>query len=435
MYYMGIMTGNSLDAVDVVITDFSNNAIKDICGHSMPIPKHIADKFRNLKEEVKSVRGDIEKVYNNDKHKFNSLHDEYIKIVADTVNQTIKKANLTTKDIKAIGFHGQTCYHNPPSISQENSNTLQIGSGQMLAEVAGIPVAYDFRSDDIMNGGEGAPLAPVHNQHLATSLKEKGIFPLVFLNAGNTGNLSVISTDKNDNIRVFGWDTGPFNNFIDYLARTEQNSPCDFDGKYGAKGKINYELLRKLFDNAAICNDKSNFITKLPPKSSDPAWYKILPDMIDKNISFYDRIRTAEFFSAYIMAYNLKFIPSDIAKPKYFITFGGGWKNPIVLNDFRDLLSGKSEVLPEHKSVFSDIKNQNAIISSSDNYGYSSQYMEARIFADMAYCLDNNIAYSTPETTGCKTPTICGIFAYPNGNDTRLWSRASYGWQQKKRTL
>ncbi|MBR1948975.1 MAG: anhydro-N-acetylmuramic acid kinase, partial [Alphaproteobacteria bacterium] len=406
MYYMGIMTGNSLDAVDVVITDFSNNAIKDICGHSMPIPKHIADKFRNLKEEVKSVRGDIEKVYNNDKNKFNSLHDEYIKIVADTVNQTIKKANLTTKDIKAIGFHGQTCYHNPPSISQENSNTLQIGSGQMLAEVAGIPVAYDFRSDDIMNGGEGAPLAPVHNQHLATSLKEKGIFPLVFLNAGNTGNLSVISTDKNDNIRVFGWDTGPFNNFIDYLARTEQNSPCDFDGKYGAKGKINYELLRKLFDNAAICNDKSNFITKLPPKSSDPAWYKILPDMIDKNISFYDRIRTAEFFSAYIMAYNLKFIPSDIAKPKYFITFGGGWKNPIVLNDFRDLLSGKSEVLPEHKSVFSGIKNQNAIISSSDNYGYSSQYMEARIFADMAYCLDNNIAYSTPETTGCKTPTV-----------------------------
>lgn len=435
MYYIGIMTGNSLDAVDVVITDFSHDNIKDICAHSLPIPQNIADNFRSLKEEIKLVQGNIEKIYNKDKSRFHSLHDEYIKIVADTVNQVIKKAGLTNKDIKAIGFHGQTCYHNPPSIAQGNPNTLQIGSGQMLAELAGIPVAYDFRSDDIMNGGEGAPLAPIHNQHLALSLKEKGIFPLVFLNAGNTGNLSVISHDKDYNIKTFGWDTGPFNNFIDYLARTEQNTPCDFDGKFGAQGKINYELLRKLFDNAVICRDESNFITKIPPKSSDPAWYKILPEMTDKNISFYDRIRTAEFFSAYIMAYNLKFISSDVAKPQYFITFGGGWKNPIVIEDFKNLLSGNAKVLPEHSSVFEAIKNQNAIFTSSDTYDYSAQYMEARIFADMAYCLDNNIAYSTPETTGCKTPTVCGIFAYPNGNDAHLWSRASYGWSPKKRTL
>lgn len=434
MLYIGIMTGNSLDAVDVVITDFSAG-IKDICAHSLPIPQNIADSFRHLKEEIKKANGDIEKVYNNDKTKFHLLHDEYIKIVAQTVNQTIKKANLKNTDIKAIGFHGQTCYHNPPSISPDGPNTLQIGSGQMLAELAGIPVAYDFRSDDIMNGGEGAPLAPIHNQHLALSLKKKGIFPLVFLNAGNTGNLSVISNDKSGNIKTFGWDTGPFNHFVDYLAREEQNTACDFDGKFGQQGNINYDLLRNLFDRAVICSDDSNFIIKLPPKSSDPAWYKIIPELMDKKISFFDRIRTAEFFSAYIMAYNLRFISSDVATPKYFITFGGGWKNPIVLQDFKNLLSGKAKVLPEHKTIFESIHNNNAIVTACDEYGYSSQYMEARIFADMAYCLDNNIAYSTPETTGCKTPTICGIFAYPNGNDIRLWSRASYNWQSKKRTL
>ena len=202
MYYIGIMTGNSLDAVDVVITDFEDD-IKDICAHSIPIPQHIADSFRILKNDIKSANGDIVKVYNNDKIKFLSLHDEYIKIVAQTVNQTIKKANLKKEDIKAIGFHGQTCYHNPPSINTDNPNTLQIGSGQMLADITGIPVAYDFRSDDIMNGGEGAPLAPIHNQHLALSLKEKGVFPLVFLNAGNTGNLSVISNDKSGNIKTY----------------------------------------------------------------------------------------------------------------------------------------------------------------------------------------------------------------------------------------
>ena len=433
MYYIGIMTGNSLDAVDVVITDFEDD-IKDICAHSIPIPQHIADSFRILKNDIKSANGDIVKVYNNDKIKFLSLHDEYIKIVAQTVNQTIKKANLKKEDIKAIGFHGQTCYHNPPSINTDNPNTLQIGSGQMLADITGIPVAYDFRSDDIMNGGEGAPLAPIHNQHLALSLKEKGVFPLVFLNAGNTGNLSVISNDKSGNIKTYGWDTGPFNHFIDHLARNEKNTSCDFDGKFGQQGNINYDLLRNLFEKAVVCSDNSNFITKLPPKSSDPAWYKILPELNDKNISFFDRIRTAEFFSAYIMVYNLKFISPDITTPKYFITFGGGWKNPIVLNDFKNLLTGKVEVLPEHKTIFESIYNKEIIFNNSDSYGYSAQFMEARIFADMAYCLDNNIAYSTPETTGCKTPTVCGIFAYPNGKDTRLWSRASYGWQSKKRT-
>ena len=180
MYYIGIMTGNSLDAVDVVITDFTSKTIKDICAHSTPIPKHIADNFRQLKNIIKTADGNIEKVYHNDKTNFLTLHNEYIKIVAETVEQTIKKANLKKEDIRAIGFHGQTCYHNPPSISKENPNTLQIGSGQMLAEMAGIPVAYDFRSDDIMNSGEGAPLAPIHNMHLAIRLKEKNIFDCIY---------------------------------------------------------------------------------------------------------------------------------------------------------------------------------------------------------------------------------------------------------------
>ena len=116
---------------------------------------------------------------------------------------------------------------------------------------------------------------------------------------------------------------------------------------------------------------------------------------IIQNISFFDRIRTAEFFSAYIMVYNLKFISPDITTPKYFITFGGGWKNPIVLNDFKNLLTGKVEVLPEHKTIFESIYNKEIIFNNSDSYGYSAQFMEARIFADMAYCLDNNIAYTT----------------------------------------
>ena len=427
MYYIGIMTGNSLDAVDVVITKFDTGNICDILGYSCPIPVDVADRFRKLKSEIKLNNGDIQKVYDQNISDFLSLHNDYINIVAQTVNSAVAQSGLTKKDIKAIGFHGQTCYHCPPSVSKHKPNTLQIGSGQILADLTGIKVAYDFRADDIMNGGEGAPLAPIHNLHIAKHLP----LPVAFLNGGNTGNISIIAKDEKKEFNVFGWDVGPFNHFIDYLARKEQNVACDFDGEFGKKGIINYKMLRELFTKAVTCSDNSNFIDKLPPKSSDPAWYRILPCLQDKSISFYDRIRTVEFFSAYIMAYNLSFAPNTIQKLKHFITFGGGWKNPTVKQDFINLVSGLAQVLPEHKPVFDKIINPEAIILSSDEYGYSSQYMEARIFADMAYCLDHNIEYSTPEVTGCKTPTICGIFAYPGGSDNRLWSRASFGWQDK----
>ena len=431
MKTIGIMTGNSLDAVDVIITEFSDNRIFDICGHSQPIPTEIATGFRQLKEKLQKNGGNIQKIYSQNSDSLLKLHDYYIKIVAQTVIQAIEKAKLTAEDIEIIGFHGQTCAHYPPSISPKTPHTLQIGSGQMLANLTGIKTAYDFRSDDIMNGGEGAPLAPVHNEHIARDLMYKDIFPVIFCNGGNTGNLSIVSTNNENKIKVFGWDTGPFNHFSDYLARTEKNLACDYDGQFGKNGKINYNLLRKLFETSCTDKNGNNFILKTPPKSSDPAWYKILPELTDTSISFNDRIRTSQFFSAYTFVFNLQYIPQNLKKAKYFLTFGGGWRNPVILQDFKNLLNGSEEVLPEHKAIFAKLALPDAIVSPSDTYGYNGQYMEARIFADMAKCLLCNEPFSYPETTGCKTPTIGGIIAQPNGNDTRLWSRASLGWQKK----
>lgn len=89
-----------------------------------------------------------------------------------------------------------------------------------------------------MNGGEGAPFAPAHNLHLAYSLRQRGIFPVAFCNGGNTGNIAVISArTQKGKAGVCGFDTGPFNHFVDYLARTEQNLPCDLDGGCGRLGK------------------------------------------------------------------------------------------------------------------------------------------------------------------------------------------------------
>ena len=247
---IGIMTGNSLDAVDVVLSEFDNEHIKDICGCSQDIPTSLSNSFRQLKFLLAQNNCDIEAYYAKEKESFMSLHNEYISLVAQTVNRMLEENNISKDSIDAIGFHGQTCGHCPPSIAQSKDPsqiyTLQIGSGQMLADLTSIPVVYDFRSNDIMNLGEGAPLAPVHNQHIAQDLISKKIFPVAFCNGGNTGNLSIISRNKiTGKDIVMGWDVGPFNHFIDMLMRNEKHLPCDFNGETGKLGKDTVRLLRK----------------------------------------------------------------------------------------------------------------------------------------------------------------------------------------------
>lgn len=428
---IGIMTGNSLDAVDSVITEFHDSQMSDICGHSLPLPSEIATGFRKLKQQLADNHGNIEALIN--QPDFKQLHNSYLKITAQTVAQLLQKAHLQPSDIDAIGFHGQTCAHCPPSIvrNSHETYTVQIGSGQMLADLTGIPVVFDFRSDDLMNGGEAAPLAPVHNLHIARTLQNKGIFPVVFCNGGNTGNISVITADSHSGKeKVYGWDTGPFNHFIDYLVRSEKNEPCDFDGKFGKKGKIDYHLLEDLFEHAVITQNSDNYLLQTPPKSSDPAWYKIIPSLINSQISFEDRLRTAEFFSTYIFTFNLRYISETFQRPSYFLVFGGGWKNPLVFQDFKNLLHGKTKVLPQHQKIFAEIVNPQAVIDWSDRYGYDGQFMEARIFADMAKCYFTKEPFSFPETTGCKTPTVGGIIAIPNGSNTQFYSRAARGWNK-----
>ena len=417
--YAGIMTGNSLDAIDVVLTSFDNDSIKDICSYSMPIPMDIAEDFRKLKQILINNNGDINFVHHAQSDFFNNLHNRYIHLVASAYNTMLEKNSISPQSVTAIGFHGQTCYHFPPSIAgkKREPNTLQIGSGQQLSNLTNTPVVFDFRSDDIINGGEAAPLAPIHNLHLCQALKLKSV---IFCNGGNTGNIASIHNNQ-----VIGWDCGPFNHFVDTLTRTEKNEACDFDGKYGKQGKINPTLLNNLFNNSVLNAKKQNFLLQAPPKSADPAWYDFSP-LKDYSIPFNDKVRTAEFFSAYIMAFSLKYL--HYKTPEYFLVFGGGWNNPIIFDDFKNIIHQKSFILPQHQEIFSQISNPKAKVLWSDDFGFNAKYMEARIFADMARCKLNNLPYSTPQTTGCKTPTICGIIAYPNQNNNILWSRAAKGW-------
>lgn len=423
---IGVMTGNSLDAVDVVLSEFSSYKIKDIQGLTLPYSNSLRKKFMQIKEHLKNNPQSLSKLAQT--KEFISTINEYTSLVAKAVNEVIKRAKINKTEISAIGFHGQTCGHLPPSLAgPSQAYTIQVGNPNLLADLTELPVIYDFRSDDMLNGGEGAPLAPMHNAHLATSLKARGISEFAFCNGGNTGNIAIISHKGNGENVTLGWDCGPFNHFPDMLTQKFFKQNCDRNGLYGSQGTIKPKILRILFEQAAQTPQGENYYLLPPPKSSDPAWYH-LPDL--QEFAPLDILRTAEYLSSYAMFHSLQYVPEEVTMPKLFLVFGGGWKNPLIMADFQRLTNEEAFVLPEHQNIFKCINQKlgkNCQVRWSDEYGIDGQYMEARIMADLAYCKIKNIPFTTPQMTNCKTPTVCGKWCYPKSTQQLLFNRAYPG--------
>lgn len=419
MLCIGIMTGNSLDAVDTVLTHFDQGEITDIYAYSRPYPPQLRADFLTLKAYL-SAGMDTQTFIKTPL--FLQTHDAYIRLVAETVKTLIQNSGVNKADITAIGFHGQTVDYCGPSVAKKSGikpyNT-QMGSGQMLADLTGLPVIYDFRSDDVMVGGNGAPLAPTHNLNLAKALH---ISSAVFFNAGNTSNLAVVADNQ-----VVGWDAGPFNELCDKMVQMHKNEPFDENGKYGTIGTVDMDLLDKLFEFSATTGSGENYLTLPPPKASDPRWYRFLDELKDPT-NFENKLKTVEYFAAYTAAYTLKFVPKDIQMPTNFILFGGGWNNPVCREAFEDLLSGKAPVLPQHIYDFNEILSRFDTIPKVwiSNMG---KYMEARIFADLArYYLENRAWF---EHAPISHPAVrLGCMRIPNeGKIDDFVSRSAKGWQ------
>lgn len=463
---IGVMTGNSLDGVDVVLTQISEDGqIKDLAAHSEKNPDDLTAALKDLRLSVQSCLGDVvkaeeyfEKNYKTKHGTIEKVHSRYLASVADCIKALLSKVPLQEK-VDLIGLHGQTCTHVPPSVAGSSDPdkvyTVQFGDGQELADLTGITVVCDFRSDDLMNGGEAAPLAPLHHEHLALQNSSKN-FPIIFCNGGNTGNISIVSEDlETGKPLTLGWDTGPFNHYPDTLMCKEKKQSCDYNGQLGMQGKVMLGILQTLFDKAALTKAGENFILKPPPKSSDPTWYFLVPELTNDRIFFPNRLRAAEYFSAYSFFYNLTLIPANIKIPIRLALCGGGWKNATIRLHFEALLKGDhstSPVLAAHKKLFEDFLEKNDFEANlSSHYGFDEESMEARIFADAAVCKIKNEPFSRPDVTGVKSPCVLGLVRFPKSDQANAtgrlnswiekykpelkkeasskWSRAAAGWK------
>ena len=415
---IGNMTGNSMDAIDLVLTEFNDDQMSDICTFTKAYSKDMQDKIDKLRRQVfNKTKSEILSLAD-----FKPIHDEYINQIACSINEMLSINNIDKSSVDAIGFHGKTLDHNPPSKVRGDTAscyTLQIGSGQMLANLTQIPVVYDFRSAYILNGFDGAPLVGPHNARISIT-EGNGCY----YNGGNTSNFAII----NDHRTIISADSGPFNEYTDAIMRRFTSLPFDQNAEYGKKGKLNKELMQELY------NIGRDFYNTELPRSGDPSYYhqdKVFELVAHQNIKLEDAVHTFEYFAAYIAAQALTMLPENISLPNKFILFGGGWKNPLVLSSFEDILCGNSYVLPEHQKKFAKLRQS----FSTRPEVYLSDfgaYMEARLFADMArYKLQNKV-WEISEVIDANKNIVSGNIALPNNQTdkfTDMISQAAKGWQ------
>lgn len=231
-YYIGLMSGTSMDAIDAALIECNNESTKLIAHHSTPLSKQIQNRINEL---CTGCDNELQKIL--------ALDIELGKQFADCANALLKENNLKSTDIKAIGSHGQTIRHYPePSIQ----NSLQIADPNTIAELTGITTVADFRRRDMAAGGQGAPLVPAFHSQIFKHATQN----TVVLNIGGIANITVLPCNNSAgaSAKVIGFDTGPGNGLLDAWIQTHKLRNYDNKGEWAASGSSQASLLQLFLD-------------------------------------------------------------------------------------------------------------------------------------------------------------------------------------------
>jgi anhydro-N-acetylmuramic acid kinase len=347
MRVAGIMSGTSLDGIDVAIVEMP--ALRTVAFRSTPYPP--------------KVRAAILAVSNTETHTaaISRLNYELAELYARAVNR------LGAVDL--IGCHGQTVYH------EGGRNTLQLGEAAVLAERTGAPVVSNFRARDIAAGGQGAPLVPYVDYMLFRHPRRKR----VALNIGGIANITVIPAGARPD-QLLAFDTGPGNMVIDALARKFTRGRLNYDrgGRIAASGHVDRGLLKELL--------RDRYYRARPPKSAGREQYgaEFVARLERSRRSLPDLIATATALTAATIAQAVEpHAPVDL------IVSGGGAHNPGIMGHLAALLP-------------------DVAIATSSDYGVDVDAKEAIAFAVLAYATWRGRPSNLPSATGAKRPVLLG---------------------------
>lgn len=363
--YLGLMSGTSMDGVDAVLTDVDSQQV--IVGKIFP---YSAALKQSIKEFMQTSQHSLAAYYH--------LHRLIGQAFAQAAEAIIQQSGIPLNQVVAIGSHGQTVEHETQGLSPY---TVQLGCAHTIAQHTQLPVITDFRTRDIILGGQGAPLAPLYHDVLFSEIHK----PLAVVNIGGIANVSILQ----DNGVTLGFDTGPGNCLMDAWVFQHTQQSFDQAGTWARSGKIIVPLLNSLLTDP--------FFHRPTPKSIGKEYFDI-PWLLKK---IADKEYSAEDIQATLLALTATSIAQAIVSSHGSVTqvlvCGGGAHNSYLL-----------ETLSQH---FKHIP-----VVSTDNVGVNPDFIEAQMMAWLAAKHVRNQAVDLRRITGAQHSAILGVF-YPPGID------------------
>jgi anhydro-N-acetylmuramic acid kinase len=382
MRIAGIMSGTSLDGIDVAIIDITGSGFKAkinvLTSHSVPYPRQIREALLAV-SNTSTQTGDISRL--------NFLLGE---LYVEALEETAERAQIPLNTIKLIGCHGQTIFHEGQGaqyLGKKVASTFQIGESSVISERTGIDVISNFRERDVAAGGKGAPLVP-YLDYLLIRHRGRG---RVAVNIGGIANLTAIPPNTSTD-RVIAFDTGPGNMVIDQLVSriTQGGQTYDRDGAIAASGQIDPKLLAKLL--------RDKYFRAKPPKTAGREQYgaEFVSKLLDTELSSEDLIATATALTAESIALGVRnFVTPEMRVDEVFVS-GGGTHNPTLMR----MLAKAMNPIP---------------VKESSEVGLDVDAKEAIAFAVMAYETAHQRPSNVPMATGARRSVVLGKLT-PNGS-------------------
>ena len=363
---LGLMSGTSMDGIDAsIIRSDGENEYESTFDEFFEYDQALYKDLVNLRNKINSANDIIvnSELVSEIERKITLYHVEIC-------NKIINKSDY---EVDLIGFHGQTIFHDA---SQKISK--QLGDGSLLSSLLKKDVIYNFRANDIANGGQGAPLAPIFHNLIINKNKIK--LPVFILNIGGIANITIITSNKNDDL--ISYDIGPGNCLLDEWVRKHTSYRYDLNGKTASIGKIDEIILNQATENFENINKNKNLSFDI--KDFDLSFVR--------GLSYEDGLSTLTKFTSEIICDSIiKNIKKDKTNKINLLVCGGGRKNLTLIENIRNKLPN------------------NINLDLIDNYNINGDFIESQAFAYLAIRSLLKKEISFVKTTNVKKSCTGGI--------------------------
>ncbi|RDV28975.1 anhydro-N-acetylmuramic acid kinase [Alteromonas aestuariivivens] len=361
-YFIGLMSGTSMDGVDAVLCDITKSSLNTLDAVSETYPPALLNQLHGLcQPEADEI------------NRLGFADTAVARVYAQAVFRLLNKAGVPASTIRAIGSHGQTIRHYPPA--ETHGFTLQIGDPNTLAALTGIDVVADFRRKDMALGGQGAPLAPRFHQALfADENNHRAV-----INIGGIANITLLPPTSSDQA-VTGFDTGPGNTLLDAWCMKHIGKAFDQDGRFASSGKVSQNLLNDLLGDP--------YFRLSSPKSTGREYFNLA--WLSAYLSGYSL--PAEDIQATLVALTAHSIAQSLPlnnEVSELYVCGGGAHNPV-------LMALLMQCLPKMR------------VTSTSELGLAPQLVEGAGFAWLAWAYINRVTGNLPSVTGAGRTAVLG---------------------------